>query len=146
VSLGKHRSFLQHDRSPHEREGGLHGVLSALFPVQRLDPRVDLDYRSYELVESDGALVLYVSWRLAFWMPDGSIGSAVEEPVMVCLILPSADEAYEQTSEVLGAGESIEHFSSHLSALVGRMAATARNRIAQATPTTAPSDLLVAGS
>ena len=146
MSVDKHQSFLQHDRTPHEREGGLHGVLSALFPVQHLNPRVDLDYRSYELVESDGALVLYVLWRLAFWMPDGSIGSAVEEPVMVCLIFPSADEAYEQTSEVVGAGESTEQFASHVSALVAGMAATARNRIAQASPTSVPSDLLVAGS
>ena len=143
MSLERHAAFLQADRNPYVREGGLHAVLQALFPVEREAPRMGLSYVSYELAAIDdaGMSPLYVTFQLAQFDPSGSIGKMLEESILLGLVV--ADAVFASTSHQIGTGETPEGLAQHVTALLAAMAARARERIVDAGPDALPSDLLV---
>jgi hypothetical protein len=135
-------AFLQPDRSPFEREDGLHSVIAACFPA---DGRRDLtgpllEYVDYELLSDDGFLKLRVTLRLSWWA-NGVIEDVLEQPLDLLSFCPDFGRPYPSPLVALdrGADEVIEH----VTALVNDSTARARTKIVGASRGVTPADLVL---
>jgi hypothetical protein len=65
--------------------------------------------------------------------------------MLMCLVIPSDDEAYDYPSRLVGTGASAENLADHLRALALDMRSHAQSRIARSDGTTTPGDLVALG-
>jgi hypothetical protein len=133
--------FLQPDRAPYEREGGLHDVLRACFAI---DARIDgtgpmLDYASYELVDDSGHLSLQVTLRLSWWTID-AIEDIAEQPLALLAFVPDHGRPYP--SVLVALDREPDEVVEHITSLVLDRKATATSRLASASRDVTPAELV----
>jgi hypothetical protein len=137
----RHAPFLQPDRAPHEREGGLHDVLGACFA---LDACIDgtgpmLDYMGYELAEASDAISLQITLRLSWWT-NGSIDDVVEQSLGLLGFVPDHGRPYP--SLLVALDREPDEVIEHVTSLMLDRKATAERRLASAPRDATPADLV----
>jgi hypothetical protein len=134
-------AFLQPDRAPFDREGGLHGVLFGCFPVDGRQGGLgaSLDYWGYGLVPIDGYLALRVTFRLVWWA-SGAIQGAVEQPLDLLMFCPDHGRPYP--SRLVAFDSSASDVVEHVTSIVRECQAHAQVKVRGAPRGVTPADLV----
>jgi hypothetical protein len=137
----QHAPFLQPDRAPYAREGGLHDVLGACFAIDAREGGTGpmLDYTSYELVDSSDHLSLQVTLRLSWWTA-GSIDDVIEQPLGLLGFVPDHGRPYP--SILVALDREPDEVIEHITSLVLDRKARAASRLASASRDVTPADLV----